>query len=155
MAAAAVHQQAVNPVMSLACQSFVMNIYFWTSIHIFLNNQWRIRVYTCFTISVVFSVVVTPVVWQAVVSTNATSTNNRGFTVDADKDQYDLELPLKQIFESNDVYSLLFVVKKFGWNELWKQILFIYILTVVVWETQNTIINTCTNTSVPKEKRWV
>ena len=155
MAAAAVHQQAVNPVMSLACQSFVMNIYFWTSIHIFLNNQWRIRAHTCFTISVVFSVVVRPVVWQAVVSTNATSTNNRGFTVDADKDQYDLELPLKQIFESNDVYSLLFVIKKFGWNELWKQILFIYILTVVVWETQNTIINTCTNTSVPKETRWV
>ena len=113
------------------------------------------RAHTCFTISGVFSVVVRPVVWQVVVSTNATSTNNRGFTVDADKDQYDLELPLKQIFESNDVYSLLFVIKKFGWNELWKQILFIYILTVVVWETQNTVINTSTNTSVPKEKRWV
>ena len=30
---------------------------------------------------------------------------------DADKDHYDLELPLKQIFESNSVYSLLLVIE--------------------------------------------
>ena len=140
-----------EPCTSVFCDEHILlNLYPYI-----FEQSMEDRAHTCFTISVVFSVVVRPVVWQAVVSTNATSTNNRGFTVDADKDQYDLELPLKQIFESNDVYSLLFVIKKFGWNELWKQILFIYILTVVVWETQNTIINTCTNTSVPKEKRWV
>lgn len=72
------------------------------------------RARTFFTISVVFLVVVRPVVWQGVVSTSATSTNNRGFTVDADKDHYDLELPLKQIFESNSVYSLLLVIGKFA-----------------------------------------
>jgi len=32
-------------------------------------------------------------------------------TVDADKDHYDLELPLKQIFELNSVYSLLLVIE--------------------------------------------
>lgn len=89
--------------MSLAHQSFVMNIYFWTSIHIIIFEQsMEDRAHTCFTISVV---------WQAVVSTNATSTKNRGFTVGADEDHYDLELPLKQIFESNSVYFLLLVIE--------------------------------------------
>ena len=45
------------------------------------------------------------------VSRNATSTDNKGFTVGADKDHYDLELPLKQIFESNSVFFLLLVIE--------------------------------------------
>ena len=120
-----------EPCTSVFCHEHILlNLYPYI-----FEQSMEDRAHTCFTISVVFSVVVRPVVWQAVVSTNATSTDNKGFTVGADKDHYDLELPLKQIFESNSVFFLLLVIEVWVKRTLKTNSVYLHLNSRGLWDS--------------------